>query len=143
MIAERATSLLQDINRSLIHSQLQVGYRTRDEVILFLINADELHELFRTRSGEAVDPLDLAIMMKILPRLVGGSHSIRQTLMGLLGVAVEGKPFVEEDETNKVVDKWTGEGRPDLVEGAKLPRSAARLCLMWKRLEDGYTSYWL
>jgi hypothetical protein len=143
LIAERATSLLQEINRSLIHCQLQVGYRTRDEVILFMINAEETRELFRTRSGEAVDPLDLAVMMKILPRLVGGSHAIRQTLMGLIGVAVDGQAFGSEEATESVVSKWVSDGRPDLVENAKLPRSAARLCLMWKRLEDGYTSYWL
>jgi hypothetical protein len=143
LIAERATSLLQEINRSLIHCQLQVGYRTRDEVILFMINAEEIRELFRTRSGEAVDPLDLAVMMKILPRLVGGSHAIRQTLMGLIGVAVDGQAFGSEEATESVVSKWVSDGRPDLVENAKLPRSAARLCLMWKRLEDGYTSYWL
>lgn len=143
MIAERATSHLQEINRSLIHCQLQIGYRTRDEVILFMINAEEIKASFRTRSGEAVDPLDLTVMMKVLPRLVGGSNSIRQTLMGLIGVAVAGQAFGLEEEVNPVVDNWIAAGRPDLVDGAKLPRSAARLCLMWKRLEDGYTSYWL
>lgn len=143
LIAERATSHLQEINRSLIHCQLQVGYRTRDEVIMFMINAEEVRGLFRTRSGEAVDPLDLAVMMKVLPRLVGGSNSIRQTLMGLIGVAVIGQAFGLEEEVNPVVERWIADGRQDLIEDAKLPRSAARLCLMWKRLEDGYTSYWL
>jgi hypothetical protein len=142
-IAQKATSLLQEINRSLVHCQLQVGYRTRDEVIMFMIQADEIRDLFRTRGGESVDPLDLAVMMKILPRLVGGSNAIRQTLMGLLGVTVEGKPFATEDATTSVVDNWVSTGRPDWIDGAQLPRSAARLCLMWKRLEDGYTSYWL
>lgn len=143
LIAERATSDLQEINRSLIHCQLQVGYRTRDEIILFMINAEEIRGLFRTRSGETVDPLDLAVMMKVLPRLVGGSNAIRQTLTGLIGVAVHGRAFGIEDEVNQVVEKWIADGRPDLIEDAKLPRCAARLCLMWKRLEDGYTSYWL
>lgn len=142
-IAQKATSLLQEINRSLVHCQLQVGYRTRDEVIMFMIQAEEIGDLFRTRGGESVDPLDLAVMMKILPRLVGGSNAIRQTLMGFLGVAVEGKPFATEDSTASVVDNWVGTGRPDWIDDAQLPRSAARLCLMWKRLEDGYTSYWL
>ena len=143
MIAERATSLLQEINRSLVHCQLQVGYRTRDEMILFLINAEEIKDTFRTRSGESVDPLDLTVMMKVLPRLVGGSNSIRQTLMGLIGVAIEGQPFDSDDAVVTVVDDWIAAGRPDWIENAKLPRSAARLCLMWNRLEDGYTSYWL
>jgi hypothetical protein len=143
VIAERATGLLQEVNRSLVNCQLQVGYRTRDEVILFLIHAEEIRELFRTRNGEPVDPLDLAMMMKILPRLVGGSNAIRHTLMGLIGVSIKGKPFTTEDTTIAEVDAWVQSGRPDLVNKAKLPRSAARLCLMWKRLEDGYTSYWL
>jgi hypothetical protein len=142
-IAEQATSLLQQINHSLVHCQLQVGYRTRDEIILFLIHAEEIRGLFRTRGGDAVDPLDLAIMMKILPRLVGGGNAIRQTLMGLIGVSVQGQPLVTEDETVSIVEAWISGGRAELIEGARLPRSAARLCLMWKRLEDGYTSYWL
>jgi hypothetical protein len=143
VIAEKATGLLQEINQSLVHCQLQVGYRTRDEVILFLIHAEEISELFRTRGGESVDPIDLAIMMKILPRLVGGGNAIRQTLMGLIGVSVQGQPLDTEDETVSIVDAWVSSGRRDLIEGARLPRTAARLCLMWKRLEDGYTSYWL
>jgi hypothetical protein len=142
-IAERATNLLQSLNRSLIHCQLQVGYRTRDEVILFLIHAEAIRGLFRTRGGDAVDPLDLAIMMKVLPRLVGGGHSIRQTLMGLIGVAMAGNALEREDEVNSIVDHWVASGRPDVIDKATFPRSAARLCLMWKRLEDGYTSYWL
>ncbi len=67
---------------------------------MFMINAEEVRGLFRTRSGETVDPLDLAVMMKVLPRLVGGSNSIRQTLMGLIGVAVVGQAFGLEEEVN-------------------------------------------
>ena len=72
---QTAITLLIDINHCLVHSQLQVGYRTRDEIILFLVNAKDIEGVFRDRHGKRVDPLDLAIMMKILPRLVGGSNA--------------------------------------------------------------------
>ncbi|QDV45802.1 5-methylcytosine-specific restriction enzyme subunit McrB [Stieleria neptunia] len=144
LCAERATMLLQEVNQCLVHSQLQVGYRTRDEVILFLLNAEEMKGAFRTRDGQAVDPLDLAIMMKVLPRLVGGSNAIRRTLIGLLGLAKSGQAFSSEDDAADAVETWTADGRPDATDGAKYPRTASRLCLMWDRLlAEGYTSFWL
>ncbi len=142
--AEQATNLLQQINDCLVRSQLQVGYRTRDEVILFLINASEMPDAFRTREGSRVDPLDVAIMMKILPRLVGGSNAIRATINGLLGLSTKGQPFTGEDDAEGVLSEWENARRPDALADAKLPRTAARLCLMWERLlSEGYTSFWL
>ena len=144
MCAEKATTLLQDINQCLVHSQLQVGYRTRDEVILFLLNAEDVKDAFRTRDGQSVDALDLVIMMKVLPRLVGGSNAIRRTLIGMLGIAKAGQPFDNEDDAASLVEQWAADGRPEVVEGAEFPRSASRLCLMWERLTaEGYTSFWL
>lgn len=141
--AERATETLKKVNECLVHCQLQVGYRTRDEVILFLMNAEELSDAFRTRGGELVDPLDLALMMKVLPRLVGGSNAIRRTMVGLLGLA-HGQIMNESDAADIVVDAWTSAGRPDSIEGVAFPRTASRLCLMWERLlSEGYTSFWL
>jgi len=46
LIAERATSHLPEINRSLIQCQLRVGYRTRDEITMFMINAEEIRGCF-------------------------------------------------------------------------------------------------
>jgi len=142
--AEKATTLLQNINKCLVHSQLQIGYRTRDEVILFLLNAEEMKNAFRTRDGQPVDPLDLAIMMKVLPRLAGGSRAIRRTLCGLLGIAKMGQPLTNEDDASETVETWSNDGRPDAIESAKYPRTASRLCLMWDRLSsEGFTSFWL
>ncbi|MCR9291891.1 MAG: DUF3578 domain-containing protein [bacterium] len=141
--AERATEALKTVNQSLVHSQLQVGYRTRDEVILFLLNANELKDSFVTRDGKKVDPLDLALMMKVLPRLVGGSNAIRRSMIGLLGFA-HGQAISESDDAEAAVESWVSSGRPDAIEGARFPRTASRLCLMWERLtSEGYTSFWL
>ncbi|MCP4886912.1 MAG: AAA domain-containing protein [Planctomycetaceae bacterium] len=144
--AERATTLLQKANKCLVHSQLQVGYRTRDEIVLFLLNANDLPSAFRTHSGSQVDPLDLAMMMKVLPRLVGGSISIRRTMLGLIGLAMNDQPLGANDDSavETVMAAWNEADRPDSIENAKYPRTAARLCLMWERLiDEGYTSFWL
>lgn len=141
--AEEATEALKTVNQSLVHSQLQVGYRTRDEVILFLLNANELIDSFVTRDGKKVDPLDLALMMKVLPRLVGGSNAIRRTMIGLLGFA-HGQAISESEDAEAAVESWVASGRPDAIVGARFPRTASRLCLMWERLtSEGYTSFWL
>jgi uncharacterized protein YbaR (Trm112 family) len=148
---ERSLALVQSwiawlklVNNCLTCSQLQVGYRIRDEIILFMLNAEEVRSSFRSRHNKAVDPLDLALSMKILPRIVGGSNAIRRTLLGLLGLAIQGQPFDNEDVIGSQVENWDKAGRPAALDRAKLPRSAARLCLMWDRLEtEGFTSYWL
>ena len=135
---------LKQINQSLQASQLQVGYRTRDEVILFVRNANEMKDSFKTSEGDAVDPLDLAIVMKVLPRIAGGNNSIRRTLLGLIGIANSGTPLSFSDEPTELMENWERSGRPAAISGAKFPRTAARLCLMWERLEvEGFTSFWL
>ena len=67
-IKEIVETLIQ-INQSLQVSQMQVGYRTRDEVILFVLNADQIKDSFVTTAGDEVDPLDLTLMMKVLSRI--------------------------------------------------------------------------
>lgn len=139
-----AIDTLEKVNQSLLYSQMQVGYRTRDEVALFLINSRDVKSSFVTRKGEPVDPLDLVLLMKILPRIAGGSNSIRRTLLGLLGLAKDDLPLKGEDDPAEILRVWESDGRPNAYSGAKFPRTAARLCLMWDRLNvEGYTSFWL
>ena len=61
---------LSKINEYLKPAQLQVGYRTRDEIILYTLHAKEIKTYFVTKDGQDVDPFDLAILMKILPELL-------------------------------------------------------------------------
>jgi hypothetical protein len=140
----RAIDALQAVNNLLAPAQLQVAYRTRDEVAFYLMHAREIADAFVDRNGQAVDPLDLALQMKILPRIVGGSNAIRKCVLGLLGWAIEGAPFESEDDVKSQVTFWERSGRPSTLTDSKYPRLAGKLCLMWQRLEaDGYTSYWL
>ena len=142
-IREIVDTLVQ-FNASLQVSQLQVGYRTRDEIILFVLNAADIGDSFKTSSGEVVDPLDLALMMKVLPRIAGGNNSIRRTLLGLLGIATSGTPLSHSEEPSELLENWESEGRPSTLDGARFPRTASRLCMMWDRLDtEGFTSFWL
>lgn len=142
-LIESVVEALKALNRSLQIAQLQVGYRARDEAALFVLNARDVENAFITEGGESVAPLDLAVTMKILPRIIGGSGASRQVLCGVLGWAT-GKNNVDENEADDLVDEWHRAGRPGSLPDYPYPRSAARLCLMWERLrEDGFTSFWL
>lgn len=144
---ERAVRALEEANRFLRRAQLQVAYRVRDEVALFVLHAREIAELFRDRAGEPVDPLDLALEMKILPRIAGGSNTVRWLLQRLLLWAVRGLEAAEhadEQAADELLARWNHgeEARP--WESALFPRTAERLCMMLDRLQsEAYTSFWL
>jgi MrcB-like, N-terminal domain/AAA domain (dynein-related subfamily) len=142
-LVKKAIEAIEAINDLLRAAQLQVGYRVRDEIALFLLHAFEVKGAFKTRKGTSVDPLDLALMMKILPRIAGGSASIREVVTALFGWASQaGKAFSEEEAT-RALDAWQKSGRPPSIARALYPRMAARLALMFERLlAEGYTSFW-
>jgi 5-methylcytosine-specific restriction enzyme B len=141
---QKVIEVLTGLNGFLQQAQLQVGYRTRDEVALFVLHASDIANAFLTRTGSAVDPVDLAIHMKILPRIVGGTGAVRRAVLQLLGWARSGKPFASEDDAQVVLGEWIDLGRPGWLSDSVYPRTAGRLCIMWERfLSEGYTSYWL
>ena len=134
---------LTDINEILIKAQLQVGFRIRDELALFVLHARDMISSFVDLKGNKVDPLDMAIQMKVLPRIIGGSSAIRQVVMELLAWST-GQKIVTDTDAQSLIESWINEGRPSAIQNAKFPRTAARLCLMWDRLiNEGFTSFWM
>ncbi|MDD4627432.1 MAG: DUF3578 domain-containing protein [Syntrophomonas sp.] len=141
---EEVIAILTEVNSVLIQAQLQVGYRVRDEVALFALHAEEIISSFVNRDGIQFNPLDLALQMKILPRIIGGSTPVRKVVLQLLGWAVKGSNSISEEDAQIMIDKWDKTGRPTFLADARYPRTAARLCLMWERLiSEGFTSYWM
>jgi len=128
---------LQKINHQLGMAQLQIGFRSRDEIILFVVNAQVDIGYFVSSEGNPVAPLDLAVMMKILPRVAGSSHAVKRVLEGILELAVPGK------SAQLILQDWQEANTPNAISQARWPRSAARACLMLQRLDDGYTSFFL
>lgn len=122
-------STLSTINDALGPAQLQVGYRVRDEVAMFCLNAQPYSDAFVAKDASPIDPLDLAITMKVLPRVQGGGPIIRQVLENLLAWA------------NGGVD---AAGSSTAAGGPAYPMCAERLTMMLDRLEQtSFTSYWL
>ena len=141
---EQLIAVLTDINQILIPAQLQIGYRSRDEIALFVLHARDVSSSFISRAGEAVMPADLALYMKILPRIAGGSTPIRRAVVGLLTWSVTGRSSRDEEDANNILTEWESGGRPAEYPDASYPRCAGRLCLMWDRIvTEGYTSFWL
>ena len=120
---ERAVDSVAEAARVL--GALGPGYRARDEVALFCLHALGAPASFRTRSGDPVDPLDVALASKILPRLDGqaGFGGAREALSALLAWAA-GEPARDAVET------WATLGRPRLLPGARFPICAARLAAL-------------
>ena len=120
-----------------------MGYRTRDEVALFALHAAETPEAFRTRDGAAVDGLDLALAMKLLPRIDGAGAAVRLAVLRLFVWAVEGTAEGGERAAVARLDAWQDAGRPAVLPEAVYPRTAARLARIVEGVvEDGVASYW-
>ncbi len=117
----RAVAAVADVARHLEPAGLGPGYRTRDEVALFVLHALDTPGAFRTRRGEAVDPLDVALAAKILPRLDGSPA--REAIAALLGWAAG-------QNARDAVEAWAALGRPAALAGARFPITAARLATL-------------
>jgi hypothetical protein len=137
-ILEKVDALLGEIDRCLVTPQSRCQHRLRNTVSLFALHAANIAASFRN-----VDPLDLAIHAKVLPRIHGGSAPVRLAVMQLLGMALSGTRFHDEREAGAMVQRWRDADCPEYLPEARLPFTAARLCLMWQRLDiDGETSFW-
>lgn len=137
----RVISALTVLNLSLAAVQSQVGYRVRDEIALFTIHARDCTESFGRSGGLQVDPLDLAVAMKVLPRLQGGGATIRRVLKDLLTWAEGATSAAGSDDEGNESELAPAE---EESAGDRFPLCAERLRLMIARHdESGFTSYWL
>ena len=122
-IVSDVITVLSAVNQALEHAQLQVGYRVRDEIALFCLNAQGCPSSFRALDAGAVDTLDLAIAMKILPRIQGGGAPLDAVLGGLA--------------------EWAATTTSPSGALRAFPFCQERIALMRERLKGGFTSFWL
>ncbi|MEO0855724.1 MAG: AAA family ATPase [Bacteroidota bacterium] len=138
-----ATRFLAEVDAILRPSGFTVGYRTRDEVALFVLHASEVVDAFRTDDGTPVDPFDVALVSKVLPRLAGGSQAFAEAIQTLLAWAIDPdaeKADIAPRDAGDTTAAWPHHGR---YPRARFPCTAARLAGIIDRLErDGYTSFW-
>lgn len=122
-----AVNALVRANEALQRAQLQVGFRVRDEVSIFCLNAAGSNEQFVTRDETVIAPLDLCLSMKVLPRLQGGGALLRDVLQDLEGWTASSPTQASASESP-----------------SGFPRTHDRVRLMQQRLDQtGFTSYWV
>lgn len=127
---QQMIEVLTRVNDILKLGQLQFGYRVRDEIIMFCLAARQCAESFTTTMTGNVDPMDLAIAMKILPRIQGGGTTIERVLEAL-------KSWASPDDKRAAEVPGTG-------ENIGFPFCADRIAMMLRRLkESGFTTYWM
>ena len=138
-----AVAALAEADAHLRSADLGIGYRSRDEAALFVLHAMETPDVFATRAGEPVDPLDLALLAKVLPRIDGAGAAVTHAAFGLLGWAWDGRAQTPEHDARDLVGVWQEMGRPSHVAQARYPRTAARLArIVAVALDAGVVSFW-
>ena len=139
-VVDRTVAAVAEASAVLDPAGLGVGYRARDEAALFVLHALETPDAFRDAGeGGAVDPLDVALLTKVLPRIDGARAPARAAVSALLAWAAGNAGHPARD----LVDDWTGAGRPATLAGARFPRTAARLARIAEgAFEDGVASFW-
>ncbi|MBC8595182.1 AAA family ATPase [Oscillospiraceae bacterium N12] len=129
-ICKKALTYLQAVNDVLDGTPFKIGYRTRNEFLLYVINnlPYNINESGNEFSEDEVitTALDEITSMKILPRIEGDDTKVKSSLLERLITTIETQlsALTEEDKKIKSV-------------------SIAKLKEMQKRLlSSGYTSFW-
>lgn len=128
-VAKLVVDYLAEINSILADTPFRVAYRTRNEFLIYVINAiwlagKDTTEASPERNGIIADALDEVTSMKILSRIEGDKRKVH---------------FLSKlKETVKaVLDNIDGGDRSE-----ENSISLAKLKAMTKRLDSGYTSFW-
>ena len=124
----RVITALETINQALSPLQMQVGYRVRDEIAMFVLSAQDCPDSFVGSDASVINALDVAIAMKVLPRIQGTGPALRTGLEQLIIWA----------DPQDAAATTTG------IETESFPFCADRLRMMLQRLDEtGFTSFWL
>lgn len=136
VVCDTAISYLQSINDKLEGTPFKVAYRTRNEVLLYVLNnlpynKDE-NGAELTQAYVIARALDEITNMKILSRIEGDESKVSRKFLEELEntiknnlESISSEPFTKEDS-----------------DEAYKSVSLAKLDEMKKRLSSGYTSFW-
>ena len=133
-MCDRAIGYLESINAALDKTPFKVAYRTRNELLLYVVNNlswktdDELEDFVIARA------LDEITCMKILTRIEGDETKVSANFLDNLGNAIK-SGLVE-------IDKDLLQANKSHKGDAYQPISLDKLDEMKERLKSGYTSFW-
>ena len=133
-VCKKAIEYLESINATLDKTPFKVAYRTRNELLLYVVNNlswktdNELEDFVIARA------LDEITCMKILTRIEGDETKVSANFLDNLGNAIK-SGLVE-------IDKDLLQANKSHKGDAYQPISLDKLDEMKERLKSGYTSFW-
>lgn len=133
-VCDKAIAYLKSINATLDKTPFKIAYRTRNELLLYVVNNlswktdDESEEFVIARA------LDEITCMKILTRIEGDETKVSANFLDNLGNAIK-SGLVE-------IDKDLLQANKSHKGDAYQPISLDKLDEMKERLKSGYTSFW-
>ena len=133
-VCDKAIAYLKSINATLDKTPFKIAYRTRNELLLYVVNNlswktdDELEDFVIARA------LDEITCMKILTRIEGDETKVSANFLDGLGNAIK-SGLVE-------IDKDLLQANKSHKGDAYQPISLDKLDEMKERLKSGYTSFW-
>lgn len=133
-VCDKAIAYLKSINATLDKTPFKVAYRTRNELLLYVVNNlswktdDELEDFVIARA------LDEITCMKILTRIEGDETKVSANFLDNLGNAIK-SGLVE-------IDKDLLQANKSHKDDAYQPISLDKLDEMKERLKSGYTNFW-
>ena len=137
-VCDTAIAYLQKINDVLEGTPFKIAYRTRNEVLLYVVNNLPYNNVEGDEDSTYIEKfvvaraLDEITNMKILSRIEGDESKVSQDFLNSLKDAIH-KGL--ESVFSEIFDE-------DDDEEAYISKSLAKLEEMKKRLESGYTSFW-
>ncbi|AFK22416.1 McrB family protein [Pyrococcus sp. ST04] len=131
--------ILLQLNKVLEPYDLHFGYRVVDEISLFFKNAIESREKGIINISED-EILDLAILMKVLPKFHGNRRRLEEPLKDLLNLCLKEKATIDELDFSKVKEllkNW--EKKKEMF---RFKHTAKKVLRMLRQLyEVGFTSF--
>lgn len=133
-VCKKAIEYLESINATLDKTPFKIAYRTRNELLLYVVNNlswktdNELEDFVIARA------LDEITCMKILTRIEGDETKVSANFLDNLGNAIK-SGLVE-------IDKDLLQANKSHKGDAYQPISLDKLDEMKERLKSGYTSFW-
>ncbi len=128
-VCDKALDYLQKVNDKLDGTPFKIAYRTRNEVLLYVVNNLPYKKEDETQEFVVARALDEITNMKILSRIEGDETKVSTEFLNALESAV--KSGLEE----VCGSLFAGDAPYNAISLAKLGE-------MKKRLASGYTSFW-
>jgi 5-methylcytosine-specific restriction enzyme B len=131
---------LQTLNDWLRPYELHFGYRVFDEIIAFLISAEQ-NQMYEKRS-DGNEAFDAAVLMKVLPKFHGSRKKLEEPLRGVLAWCLD-----PDSPVGQAIEDVLKEDDANIFESLsqlsyKLPKTAERARRMLRSLyTTGFASF--